>query len=66
MSSLFSKPKVPPPPPPPSQDDAARRAAEQAARRQRAGATGRASTILTSGMGVSESAPTASKVLLGQ
>jgi hypothetical protein len=58
-------PTPPPPPPPPSQISAAEvvkknKQADNASRRQ-----GFESTILTSGLGVSSSAPSATKTLLG-
>lgn len=68
VKSIFggSKPKAPPPPPPPpTEDSAAEKLAREAnEQRMRAGA-GRASTMLTTGEGVTEELNTAKKKLLG-
>ena len=50
---------------PPTRSDAEVRAAALEARQRRAGATGRAETVLTSPQGVTEDAPMATKQLLG-
>ncbi len=64
--SAPSPPPPPPPPPPPTRDDSAveeaRRKQLEAARKAR----GRASTILTGGMGDESPAPVAKKSLLGE
>lgn len=69
VKSIFggSKPKAPPPPPPPpTEDSAAEKLAREAnEHRMRAGAAGRASTMLTTGEGVTEELNTAKKKLLG-
>jgi hypothetical protein len=74
MAGLFSKPKIQvaapvAPPPSPISDDAATKAAtneklEQAAKAER-GIRGRAATLLTSGVGVTDEAPISKRVLLG-
>lgn len=70
MSGIFSSPKAPaappPPPPPPTRSDADVQAAALDARQRRSRAQGRASTVLTSGEGVTSEATPASKTLLGQ
>lgn len=67
---FFGRSKSPPPvyyapPPPPTVDDAEIKAAKakeaEILRKQR----GRAATLLTSGLGVTEQAPTQKKTLLG-
>lgn len=67
MGGLFggSQPAPIPPPPPPSRSDADIQSAALEARQRRARATGRSETILTSGQGVTEETPTATKKLLG-
>lgn len=69
VKSIFggAKPKAPPPPPPPpTEDSAAEKLAREAnEQRMRAGAAGRASTMLTTGEGVTEELNTAKKKLLG-
>ena len=50
---------------PPTRSDAEIRAAALETRQRRAGATGRAETVLTSPQGVTEDAPMATKQLLG-
>ncbi len=50
---------------PPTRSDAEIRAAALEARQRRAGATGRAETVLTSPQGVTEDAPMVTKQLLG-
>lgn len=74
ISSLFSAPEAPaaPPPPPPApnpeKDPATASALNEAERKRRqaeAAATGRASTILTGGLGDTSTASTAKAVLLG-
>lgn len=69
VKSIFggSKPKAPPPPPPPpTEDSAAEKLAREAnEQRMRAVAAGRASTMLTTGEGVTEELNTAKKKLLG-
>lgn len=70
MSFIFGgndTPSAPTPPPPPNTDSSAQAARDAAARDEmlRRQATGRASTILTSGAGDLSTAPTASKVLTG-
>ena len=69
FKSIFggSKPKAPPPPPPSlTEDSAAEKLAKEAdEQRIRAGAAGRASTMLTTGEGVTEELNTAKKKLLG-
>lgn len=59
-------PEVPPPPEAPNQVDESVRQAGNDARRQRAAATGRSNTILTSGQGLADGAQTQKKTLLGQ
>ena len=69
MGGFISGPKPqapPPPPPPPERDDSAVQDAARAERRRQAGAKGRASTILTSGQGVTEDTPVVKKTLLGE
>lgn len=73
MGGLFGGPKLPavqPAPPSPLDDSAAQRERDEAAaeQRRRRTAGGRASTILTSPLGVTESAEpsVARKYLLGQ
>ena len=62
---IAKSPKAPPPPPkPPTPEDAALAGERERERRQRA--RGFSSTILTSGLGVSDFAPVAQKTLLGQ
>lgn len=66
MGSLFGSktPAVPPPPPAPTMDNsAAEIAAAQEAQRRRA-VSGRASTVLTGGLGTTDP-ETATKTLLG-
>lgn len=69
MTGLFSTPSLPPPPPPPPPAPSPTDAAAQDAARQTAvaaaTASGRASTILTSGMGDLSPAPAGKKTLLG-
>lgn len=69
VKSIFGGGKVkapPPPPPPPTEESAADKLAKEAnEQRLRAGAAGRASTMLTGGEGVEEDAKTAKKKLLG-
>lgn len=64
-------PSAPPPPPPPPKPEAAEEqqavdATRERERRRQAQAVGRESTMLTGGQGVSGTATTASKTLLGQ
>jgi hypothetical protein len=69
VKSIFggSKPKAPPPPPPPPTEVSAAPGLKAAAdeQRMRAGAAGRASTMLTGGEGVKDDVETAKKKLLG-
>ncbi len=70
MSGLLSTPEIPAPPappPPPTRSDEDVQAAALRVRQRRAGARGRASTILTSGQGVrpEDEVTTTPKVLLG-
>lgn len=69
MSYIFRSPKTPdspPPPPPPELDPTVQVKADEEARKQRRGVFGRASTILTGGMGDLSTPTLASKTLLGQ
>ena len=69
MSGLFSSPKIPDPTPapaPPSRSDEEVREAALRARMRAAGASGRRSTIKTSGKGVTDEATPALKKLLGE
>jgi hypothetical protein len=69
MGGIFSSPKIPDPTPapaPPSRSDAEVREAALAARQRAAGASGRASTIKTSGKGVTDEDTPALKKLLGE
>ena len=61
-----SMPSAPAPLPQVQQQDAAVMAANDSERRRQAAAAGRASTMLTSGQGITTPATTAPKVLLGQ
>ncbi len=64
----LSTPKAPAPPPPPpatAEEDPEIRSRQEAERRRLRKAKGRASTILTSGLGVSSSDPSSRKTLLG-
>lgn len=70
MSGLFSKPSMPaplPPPPAPSIDPAIQAQTQEADRQRRLALSqgGRASTVLTGGMGDTSTPMTASKQLLG-
>jgi hypothetical protein len=69
MGSLFggAKQKAPPPPAPPPTPDTRAEDLERVAKEQRmrSSAAGRASTMLTSGDGVTDEALTAKKKLLG-
>jgi hypothetical protein len=69
MTALFSSsPKMEAPapaPPPPSRSDAEVQGAALDARRRMAARSGRASTILTGGQGVTDEAKTKAKTLLG-
>ena len=64
-ASMPDIPETAPAPEAPSTVDASVRQAGYAQRRQRAAATGRSDTILTSGQGVSGQADTNKKKLLG-
>lgn len=69
MSSLFSSPKSPPPvviPPAPTITDPSIQAAAQAQQTASAQAAGRASTVLTSGLGDTSTPAIGKKILLGQ
>ena len=69
MGGIFSSPKIPDPTPapaPPSRSDAEVREAALAARRRAASASGRESTIKTSGKGVTDEDTPALKKLLGE
>lgn len=69
MGGLFSSPKIQAPapaPPPPGPAAAEVQDAMKRERRRTASATGRASTVLTGGQGLTSEATTASKKLLGQ
>ena len=69
MGGIFSSPKIPDPTPapaPPSRSDAEVREAALAARQRAAAASGRASTIKTSGKGVTDEDTPALKKLLGE
>lgn len=61
---LAKSPKIPPAPKPPSPEDAALAGERERARRSKA--RGFSSTILTSGLGLSDLAPVTQKTLLGQ
>lgn len=61
---LAKAPKIPKPPKPPSPEDAALAGERERARRSKA--RGFSSTILTSGLGLSDLAPVTQKTLLGQ
>jgi hypothetical protein len=70
MSGLLSKPDLPPPPPPPPTpaiDYAVQQQTADADRQRRLqlAAGGRASTVLTSGLGDTSTPTTASQTLLG-
>jgi len=67
MGGIFggSQPALQPLPPPPSRSDADVQAAALATRRRAANASGRASTILTSGQGVRDEVDTRKTVLGG-
>ena len=68
MGGLFGgggSPAPIPPPVAPSRYDADVRAEALAARQRRAAATGRSDTIITSGQGVKDETPAATKKLLG-
>ena len=65
MSGLFGGSSKPPPPPP-QIDHAAVQAAGAAERSRLRAASGRASTMLTGGLGVTDTANVAVKKLLGQ
>ncbi len=69
MEGFFSSPDIPDPTPapaPPSRSDAEVRAAALATRQRAAGASGRESTIKTSGKGVTDEDTPALKKLLGE
>jgi hypothetical protein len=69
MGGLFgggSSPEIVEPAAPPTRSDAEVRAEALAERKRRAAAVGRAATIKTSPSGVTEDAPVATKVLMGQ
>lgn len=69
MGGLFSSPEPAAPvalPPTPTQSDADVQAAGLNARRRRAAASGRESTIHTSGQGVTTDLPSATSTLLGE
>tara|TARA_R110000787_G_scaffold254547_1_gene359840 strand:+ start:115 stop:327 length:213 start_codon:yes stop_codon:yes gene_type:complete len=70
MGGMFSSPAAPvaplPPPLPPEKSADEVRASEQEARRRAAGSKGRASTILTSSTGASDSEVGGKKTLLGE
>jgi hypothetical protein len=69
MSGFFSTPKPPPvimAPPPPTPTDPSVEAAADAQRQAQAQAAGRASTILTSGLGDTSTPTLGKKELLGQ
>ena len=69
MGGIFSAPSAPaapaPLPPPPTRSDVDVQDAAIAERRRRANASGRASTILTSGEGVKDEVTTTKKLLGG-
>ena len=63
---FFSSPSLPPPPPPPKPSDTEVKSAALAERQRAYRARGRASTILTGGLGDLSPAPIVAKFLLGQ
>ena len=68
MGGIFSSPSIPAPapaPPPPTRSGPEVQEAGLNARRRFAASTGRASTILTSGQGVTDETPSTTKTLLG-
>ena len=68
MGGIFSSPSIPAPapaPPPPTRSDPDVQGAAIDARRRLAARSGRASTILTSGQGVTDETPSTTKTLLG-
>jgi len=68
MGGIFggAAPTAPaPPPPPPDRSDADVQLAARNERLRQAGTQGRASTVLTSGQGVTDEVPVVKKTLLG-
>jgi hypothetical protein len=69
MSALFKQPVIAapplPPPPPTPEDTSTAKKLEEAAAAERRPRNGRSSTILTSGVGLEDSAPASKKYLLG-
>lgn len=75
MGAIFSPPRAPAPAPPPpvytpppmpTVDDSEVKEAEEKRKRAATLAKGRASTILTGGLGLTDQATTSQKTLLGQ